>query len=118
MAAKGMCVLREIGVRIDATTTHATRAPVTALKPNWVSAAQRKAWANMPTATGHGNMRSGVEKKRLYAATATPAAMTSCDNGTAGRMFWPPNIPANATAPAAAASAKRPVGIGGNREIS
>ena len=37
----------------------------------------------MPTATGHGNMRSGVEKKTLYAATATPAAMTSCHNGTA-----------------------------------
>jgi len=78
-----MCVLREIGVRINATTTHATKAPVAALKPNRVSAAHRKAWANMPTATGHGNMRSGVEKKTLYAATATPAAMTSCHNGTA-----------------------------------
>jgi len=83
MAAKGMCVLREIGVRIKATTTQATKAAVAARKPNRVSAAHRKAWANMPTATGHGNMRGGVEKKTLYAATATPAAVTSCHNGTA-----------------------------------
>ena len=41
MAAKGMCVLREIGVRINATTTQATKAPVAALKPNRVSAAHR-----------------------------------------------------------------------------
>ena len=37
----------------------------------------------MPTATGQGSMRSGVEKKMLYAATATPAAITSCHKGTA-----------------------------------
>src|SRR6266404_1240484 len=31
----------------------------------------------MPIATGHPNMRNGVEKKTLNAATATPAAITS-----------------------------------------
>jgi hypothetical protein len=63
-----MCVRRETGVRITATATQATKAPVTALKPNWVSAAHRKACPNIPTATGHGSMCSGVEKKTLYAA--------------------------------------------------
>jgi hypothetical protein len=36
----------------------------------------------------------------------------------AAQMCWTPKITANATAPAAAASAKRPVGHGGDREIS
>src|SRR5580704_13293906 len=37
----------------------------------------------MPTATGHPNIRNGVEKKTLNAATATPAAITSSHKGTA-----------------------------------
>ena len=78
-----MWVRRETGVRINATATQAIRLPVAAPKPSYVMAIQRKAWANMPTATGHGSIWSGVEKNTLYAATATPAAMTSCHSGTA-----------------------------------
>src|ERR1700687_1026055 len=37
----------------------------------------------MPIATGHPNIRNGVEKKTLNAATATPAAITSSHKGTA-----------------------------------
>jgi hypothetical protein len=73
MAAKGMCVLRAIGVRINATTMQATKAPVAALRPNRVSATHRKAWANMPTATGDGNMRS-IEAGRAALAGVAVAA--------------------------------------------
>jgi len=48
---------------MSATATQATNARVAAPKPNWVSATHRKAWAHMPTATGHATMCSGVEKK-------------------------------------------------------
>jgi hypothetical protein len=51
-------------------------------KPNRLSATHRIAWASIPTATGQGSMFNGVEKKMLYEATATPAAITSCHNGT------------------------------------
>jgi hypothetical protein len=37
----------------------------------------------MPTATGHPNIRQGIEKKMLKAATATPAAIMSSQRGTA-----------------------------------
>ena len=34
-------------------------------------------------AMGQGSIAGGAEKKMLYAATATPAAITSCHRGTA-----------------------------------
>src|SRR5258707_1029083 len=83
MAANGMWRRRATGVSISPTTRHATKAPVAAPEPSSAIAAQRSACASMPTATGHGSIVSGVEKKTLYAATATPAAITSCHSGTA-----------------------------------
>src|SRR5260370_31248010 len=62
MAANGMCVRGATGVRANATATQATRAPVATPTPSCVIAAHRKAWANMPTPTGHGSILSGVEK--------------------------------------------------------
>ncbi len=65
MAANGICVRRETGVRISPTTMQATSAPAATPKPNTVSATHRSAWASMPTATGQGSMFNGVEKKTL-----------------------------------------------------
>ena len=42
MAAKGMCVCRETGVRSNPTTTQATKAPAATLRPNTLSAVQRR----------------------------------------------------------------------------
>ena len=65
MAAKGMWVRRETGVRINPTTIQAISAPAATPKPNTLSATHRSAWASMPTATGQGSMFNGVEKKTL-----------------------------------------------------
>src|SRR5690348_17675027 len=81
MAAKGMCLRREIGVRINATAMQAINAPAATPRPSSLSTAQRKAWAAMPTTIGQGSMERGVEKNTLYAATATPAATTSSAKG-------------------------------------
>src|SRR4051812_46581561 len=81
IAAKGMCLRRETGVRINATAAQATKAPAATLRPSSSSTAQRKAWAAMPTAIGQASIDNGVEKNTLYAAMATPAAATSSHNG-------------------------------------
>ena len=65
MAANGMCVRRETGVRISPTTAQATKAPVATPKPSTVMAVHLRAWASIPTATGQGSILIGVEKKIL-----------------------------------------------------
>src|SRR5437764_6181278 len=62
--------------------------------------------------------RNRFALSRFRTRRMTPPAPALTNISMAGQMCWTPNITANATAPAAAASAKRPVGIGGNREIS
>jgi hypothetical protein len=65
IAAKGICHRRETGVMITPTMRHATNAPVAALAPSALSATHLRAWATVPTATGHGSIFSGEEKKTL-----------------------------------------------------
>ena len=61
-AAKGMRRRRATGVMISPTMRQAAKAPIPALAPSSTSNHQRKAWANMPTATGHTIMEEGMEK--------------------------------------------------------
>src|SRR5689334_10339419 len=70
MAANGMCQRRATGVRISPTTRQATKTPVAAPKPT-ASVHHLTAWASIPTAIGQPSICNGVEKKILYAATAT-----------------------------------------------
>ena len=65
IAANGMCARCATGVSINPTVRQAMKAPVAAPAPSTVSAAHRRAWAAMPTATGQGSMFMGVEKKTL-----------------------------------------------------
>src|SRR5262249_27690761 len=76
IAANGIWLRRATGVKISPTTRQATNAPLAAPAPT-ESAHHLRACASIPTATGQPNIRSGVEKNMLYAATATPAAITS-----------------------------------------
>jgi hypothetical protein len=87
-------------------TRQATKAPVAALAPRMASAPHLSAWASMPTATGQGSICSGVEKKMLKEATATPAAIVSSQRGTA--------LPAGLTGsetPSSASPSSSPVAI-------
>ena len=65
IAANGMCERCATGVSINPTVRQAIKAPVAAPAPSRVSAAHRRAWAAMPTATGQASMFRGVEKKTL-----------------------------------------------------
>src|SRR5581483_6796680 len=83
IAAKGIREWRDTGVRITPVTRHAINVPVAALSPNAVSANHLRAWTAAPTATGHGSIFRGEEKKTPKHPTAMPAAITSHQRGTA-----------------------------------
>src|SRR5438045_8707096 len=59
--------------------------------------------------------RFALSRFRARRTRAPAPALTKIS--MAAQLCWTPKITANATAPAAAASAKRPVGDGGDREI-
>src|SRR4029434_9007907 len=85
-AANGSRSRSAIGETMVPTTRHATSAPVSTLAPDTEIGAQRAAVARIPITTGIGTIRHGMAKNVLYAATATPAAITSylSDNGYEG----------------------------------
>src|SRR4029434_9322578 len=83
------------------TTRHATSAPVSTLAPATEIVAQRAACASIPITTGIGTIRHGMAKNVLYAATATPAAITSYLSDTGyegpktGRLTAPNESPSS-----------------------
>ena len=81
-----MWVRRETGVRMSATATHATNAPLAAPKPNPASTSQRKAWAHMPTPTG--DLYPGIVYAESMDVTASLTGGTLL-NQLVTYTFWP-----------------------------
>jgi len=100
-AANGSRSRSAIGETMVPTTRHATSAPVSTLAPATEIVAQRAACASIPITTGIGTIRHGMAKNVLYAATATPAAITSYVSGTGyegpetGRLTAPNESPSS-----------------------
>src|SRR6516165_5481030 len=72
---------------------------------------------NPARAAAQNGCRKRFALSRLKARRTTAPAPALTNISMTAQVWWTPKIAANATAPAAAASAKLPVGDGGDREI-